>query len=232
MVKMTIVGRVSDGLPLARGPRYLNQEHDSFSFYKQQAEFILKEISRGALAPSKMTIRVDHHSFQYPPPPLLRNYYLMENGIGCFITLCDSSYPRKLVFHYLQDLQKEFQKFDISLIDKITRPYSCVKFESIIGNIRKQYVDTRTQANLSKLNANRGQDLDIVIEHMYQIVERKRQSEISEEILTATRKHVSSIWGSPRLEVIALKWTPIAIIVAVAAILLWANLVLTDEFIV
>lgn len=149
----------------------------------------------------------------------------MENGIGCFITLCDSSYPRKLAFHYLQDLQKEFQKFDISLIDKITRPYSFVKFgnahnclkllgcslilkgvryiifiaysfnipvgffffpfkspisnvfaESIIGNIRKQYVDTRTQANLSKLNANRGQDLDIVIEHMYQIVERKRQS--------------------------------------------------------
>lgn len=218
MVKMTIVGRVSDGLPLAQGPRYLNQEHDSFSFYKQQAEFILKEISRGALAPSKMTIRVDHHSF----------HYLMENGIGCFITLCDSSYPRKLAFHYLQDLQKEFQKFDISLIDKITRPYSFVKFESIIGNIRKQYVDTRTQANLSKLNANRGQDLDIVIEHMYQVVERKRQS----EILTATRNHVSSIWGSPRLEVIALKWTPIAIIVAVAAILLWANLVLTDEFIV
>ncbi|KAL9412240.1 hypothetical protein AB3S75_045795 [Citrus x aurantiifolia] len=67
---------------------------------------------------------------------------------------------------------------------------------------------------------------------MYQIVERKRQSEISEEIFTATRKHVSSIWGSPRLEVIALKWTPIAIIVAVVAILLWANLVLTDEFIV
>lgn len=48
--------------------------------------------------------------------------------------------------------------------------------ESIIGNIRKQYVDTRTQANLSKLNANRGQDLDVVTEHMYQIVERKRQS--------------------------------------------------------
>ncbi|KAL9412241.1 hypothetical protein AB3S75_045796 [Citrus x aurantiifolia] len=57
----------------------------------------------------------------------------MENGISCFITLCDSSYPRKLAFHYLQDLQKEFQKFDISLIDKITRPYSFVKFESIIN---------------------------------------------------------------------------------------------------
>ncbi|KAJ4706049.1 25.3 kDa vesicle transport protein-like [Melia azedarach] len=93
-----------------------------------------------------MTICVDHHSF----------HYLVENGI-CFITLCDCSYPRKLAFHYLQDLQKEFDKFDTitSLIDKITRPYSFVKFESIIGNIKKHYIDTRTQANLSKLNANR-----------------------------------------------------------------------------
>lgn len=67
MVKLTIVGRVRDGLPLAEGPRYLNQQNDNFSsFYKQQAEFILKEISRGALAPPKMIIHVDHHSFQYP----------------------------------------------------------------------------------------------------------------------------------------------------------------------
>ena len=53
--------------------------------------------------------------------------YLVENGIA-FITLSDSSYPRKLVFHYLQDLQKEFQKFDSNLIQKITRPYSFVGF--------------------------------------------------------------------------------------------------------
>jgi vesicle transport protein SEC22 len=32
--------------------------------------------------------------------------------------------------------------------------------------------------------------------------------------------------------VIALKWTPITIIAAVATILLWATLILTDDFIV
>jgi vesicle transport protein SEC22 len=67
MVKLTIVGRVNDGLPLAQGPRYLNEENgNNISFYKQQAEFILTEISRGNFAPSKMTILVDHHSFKYP----------------------------------------------------------------------------------------------------------------------------------------------------------------------
>ncbi|KAB1210710.1 25.3 kDa vesicle transport protein [Morella rubra] len=173
MVKITIVGRASDGLPLAEGPRYMKEENDNFSYYKQQAELILKEISRGALAPSKMTIRVDHHCF----------HYLVEDGI-CFITLCDSSYPRKLAFHHLQDLRQEFEKFDNSLIDRITTPYSFVKFEKL------------------------------------------------ERIARGTPRTPSSIWGTPRLEVIAVKWTPITIIVVVAVVLLWASLVLAEDFVI
>ncbi|KAF5457824.1 hypothetical protein F2P56_021901 [Juglans regia] len=232
MVKLTIVGRVRDGLPLAQGPRYLGintdhgQENDNFSCYKQQAELLLRGISRGdQLAPSKMTIRLDHgHCFNY----------LVENGIF-FITLCDSSYPRKLAFHYLQDLHQEFEKFDNSLIEKITRPYSFVKFDSIIGNIRKRYIDTRTQANLSKLSANRKQDLDIVTKHVSEILECSRQNsdQIPERILImGTPPTPSSIWGSPRLQVLALKWTPITIIVVVAVVLLWASFILTDNFII
>jgi len=67
MVKFTIIGRIRDGMPLAQGLRYVNDENDIFSsYYKQQAEFILKEISSGSLAPvPKMTIRLDHqHSFK------------------------------------------------------------------------------------------------------------------------------------------------------------------------
>ncbi|KAI7979321.1 hypothetical protein LOK49_Contig397G00004 [Camellia lanceoleosa] len=70
MVKKTIVGRVSDGLPIAQSPRYVNEEDENFSSYKQQAEFILREISRtgSSLALSKMTIRLDlhQHCFKYP----------------------------------------------------------------------------------------------------------------------------------------------------------------------
>ncbi|XVE58551.1 hypothetical protein DITRI_Ditri04bG0178400 [Diplodiscus trichospermus] len=218
MVKLTIVGRVNDGLPLAQGARYMVDEenHNLSSNYKQQAEFILQEISRGALPLSRMTIRVDHHSFNY----------LVVNRI-CFITLCDSSYPRKLAFHYLQDLKKEFDKFDHSLIEKITRPYSFIRFDGIIANIRKQYIDTRTQANLSKLNANRRQGLDITTENMSDIIERRRISEISE---TPATPQASPVWSSPQLEAIALIWTPITIIAIVAAIVLWVSLTFTDDF--
>ncbi|XP_034204949.1 25.3 kDa vesicle transport protein [Prunus dulcis] len=219
MVKLTIVGRLSDGLCLAKGPSSLNEEHENFSFYKRQGEFILREISRGALPPSKMTIRADHHCFNY----------MVENGIA-FITLCDSSYPRKLAFHYLQDLQKEFENFDSSLIKKVTRPYCLVKFDGVIGNIRKQYIDTRTQANLSKLNANRKQDLDIATENLSEIIERWRYSEILERPSTSVYiQAVSPIWCSPRLEVIAMKWTPITVTIFVVTVVLWATIIHADD---
>lgn len=65
MVKLTIVGRVRDGLGLAYGPKkYSDRAHYNFLSYEQQAEFILHQISNGALNASYMTIFADHHSFK------------------------------------------------------------------------------------------------------------------------------------------------------------------------
>ncbi|KAE9589057.1 hypothetical protein Lalb_Chr21g0305021 [Lupinus albus] len=133
MVKVTIVGRARDGFPLAQGLIYMNEDNDYLSYYRQQAEFILQEISTRALVASKMTILIDHYC-------------------------------------------------------------------GIIANITRQYIDTRTQANLSKLNASRKQDLDVVTEDMFSILERRRNSETMER-LQITPQPASSIWCSPRLEV-------------------------------
>ncbi|CAN4085925.1 unnamed protein product [Withania somnifera] len=220
MVKMTIIGRVSDGMPLAQGPRssVVHEENDVLTTYKQQAEFILKEISLRALHSYKMTILVNHHCFNY----------MVENGI-CYLTLCESSYPRKLAFHYLQELQQEFERLDRSLVDRITKPYTFIKLDTIIGNIRKQYVDTRTQANLFKLNAHRQKDLAIGTEELSLITERRRRVEMVERMMEA---HISTspIWESKRLEIIALRWTPITILLVVASVLLWTGLILHDDF--
>ncbi|KAK4431500.1 Vesicle-trafficking protein SEC22b [Sesamum alatum] len=216
MLKLTIVGRVSDGLPLAQGPRYVNEEDDSVSTYKQQGEFLLKEISRGALPTSKTSIFLDHHCFNY----------MVENGI-CFMALCDSMYPRKLVFHYLQDLQKEFKKYDVGVIERIMRPYSFIKFDGIIGNIRRNYVDTRTQANLSKLNSDGSQEEDILSESFSQIVKRRRRFDMLRRMSEA-HLHDSPVWCSKRLEIIALKWIPVGLVLAVTTVLVWTSLCRND----
>ncbi|WMV20499.1 hypothetical protein MTR67_013884 [Solanum verrucosum] len=243
MVKVTIIGRVSDGMPLAQGPRLHEENNDVLTTYKKQAEFILKEISLQALPSSKMTILVDHHSFNsftntftlaitlFTIVSLFCYFifsYMVANGI-CYLMLCESSYPRKLAFHYLQDLQQEFERLDSSLVDRITKPYTFIKLDNIIGNIRKQYVDTRTQANLSKLNAHRQKELDIATEELSLITERRRRVEMMERMMEA---HISTspVWESKRLEIIALKWTPITILLVVASVLLWTGLILQDDF--
>lgn len=60
------------------------------------------------------------------------------------MALCDSMYPRKLIFCYLQDLHKEFVKLeDVGLTESIMRPYSFVKFGNYIPvaaiNYRKNW---------------------------------------------------------------------------------------------
>ncbi|KAI3985336.1 hypothetical protein MKX01_033650 [Papaver californicum] len=246
MVKITVVGRAYDGLPVAHYPRIINAEDKSMLFYKQQAEFILKEICRGALLPSKMSINIDNqYCFKYP-------FYLIENGI-CYITFCESSYPRNLAFHYLHDLNKEIEKLDTSFLHTMSKPYSFIKFDNVIANIRRRYLDTRTQANLSKINANRRQDLDVITEDISKIIENKRRSGIhfclnfccfkyfcfmpdKNLLLTLTEFiekalapiPVSPVWSSPRLEVIALKWTPITLMSVVAIVVLWSRFIVKD----
>ncbi|XP_076927560.1 25.3 kDa vesicle transport protein SEC22-1-like [Bidens hawaiensis] len=205
MVKLTIIGRMHDELPIYK-------DDDNNIIYKKHAEFLLHEISMDALPPSAATIFLHNQCFNY----------MVRNGV-CFITLCDVSYPRKLAFYYLQDLQKEFDKVDPELVNQITKPYTFVKFDNTICNIRRQYVDARTQVNLSKLNADHKLELEVLTEDMSTIVERRKRSDMMERMMKA-HKSTSPVWDSKTLEVIATKWTPIAIIFFVAFVLLWSSL--------
>jgi uncharacterized membrane protein len=53
--------------------------------------------------------------------------YLIEGGV-CYLTLCDRSYPKKLAYQYLEELQHEFEKVNRSQIETVARPYAFIKF--------------------------------------------------------------------------------------------------------
>lgn len=65
MVKLTMIARVTDGLPLAEG---LDDGRDinDIEFYKQQAKALFKNLSRGQNAPSRMSIETGPYVFKYP----------------------------------------------------------------------------------------------------------------------------------------------------------------------
>ena len=65
MVKLTLIARVIDGLPLAEG---LDDSRDlkDAEFYKQQVKALFKNLSRGQNEASRMSIETGPYIFQYP----------------------------------------------------------------------------------------------------------------------------------------------------------------------
>lgn len=64
MVKLTMIARVTDGLPLVEG---LDDGRDvpDADFYKKQAKAIFANLSRGLNDPSRMSIETGPYMFQY-----------------------------------------------------------------------------------------------------------------------------------------------------------------------
>ncbi|CAD6240708.1 unnamed protein product [Miscanthus lutarioriparius] len=156
MVKLTMIARVTDGLPLSEG---LDDGRDlkDADFYKQQAKLLFKNLSKGQHEASRMSIETGPYLFQYPKSLLIRNILCstishLEIGRVCYLTLCDRSYPKKLAFQYLEDLKNEFEKVNGSQIETAARPYAFIKFDAFIQKTKKLYLDSRTQRNLAKLN--------------------------------------------------------------------------------
>lgn len=65
MVKLTLIARVTDGLPLAEGLDDGRDVTDS-DFYKQQVKALFKNLSRGQNEASRMSIETGPYIFQYP----------------------------------------------------------------------------------------------------------------------------------------------------------------------
>lgn len=65
MVKLTMIARVTDGLPLAEGLDDGRDMQDA-EFYKQQVKALFKNLSRGQNEASRMSIETGPYVFQYP----------------------------------------------------------------------------------------------------------------------------------------------------------------------
>ncbi|KAE9467973.1 hypothetical protein C3L33_00096, partial [Rhododendron williamsianum] len=150
MVKLTMIARVTDGLPLAEGLDDGRDLQDA-EFYKQQVKALFKNLSTGHNEPSRMSVETGPYIFQYPFLLTQVLSYIIEGRV-CYLTMCDRAYPKKLAFQYLEDLKNEFERVNGSQIETAARPYAFIKFDTFIQKTKKLYQDTRTQRNISKLN--------------------------------------------------------------------------------
>ncbi|KAJ6947133.1 hypothetical protein NC651_001738 [Populus alba x Populus x berolinensis] len=140
MVKLTMIARVTDGLPLAEGLDDGRDVKDA-EMYKQQVKALFKNLASGHNDASRMSVETGPYVF----------HYIIEGRV-CYLTMCDRSYPKKLAFQYLEDLKNEFERVNGAQIETAARPYAFIKFDTFIQKTKKLYQDTRTQRNVAKLN--------------------------------------------------------------------------------
>lgn len=77
MVKLTMIARVTDGLPLAEGLDDAREVQEAEQ-YKQQVKSLFKNLSTGQNEPSRMSIETGPYIFQYP-------FLLSEDSLPFFL---------------------------------------------------------------------------------------------------------------------------------------------------
>ncbi|KAK3212861.1 hypothetical protein Dsin_017567 [Dipteronia sinensis] len=118
MVKMTLIARVTDGLPLAEGLVDGRDLRDA-EMYKQQVKALFKNLSKGHNKASRMSVETGSYVF----------HYIIEGRV-CYLlrVTCDRAYPKMLAFQYFEDFKNEFERVNGAQIETAARPYAFIKF--------------------------------------------------------------------------------------------------------
>ena len=159
MPKMTLLARISDGLPLAASMEDEKDQKTELEGWKTQAKGIVRQLGVGS--PAKLSLENGASFFHY-----------VNAGGVCYLTLTDRAYPKRLAFNYLEELQQEFELRYSGQVEGASRPYAFIKFDPFIQKTKRLYVDTRTQRNLNKLNEDLADVQKIMTQNIQDVLGR------------------------------------------------------------
>ena len=210
-LSMTLLSRVSDGLPLAASMED-EKDHRHLDGLKSQAKKIVKQLT--ASSPSKVSIENGQSFF----------HYINAGGV-CYLCLTDRGYPKRLAFNYLEELQREFVAKYEHEVSSATRPYAFIKFDTFIQKTKKLYIDTRTQRNLNKLNEELNDVQDIMKQNIQDVLGRgeKLDSVVakSSSLRDASGKYAKDA-RNLNMRAMLRKYGPLAVVLLlVMAIIYW-----------
>uniref|UniRef100_A0A7S2MYB0 Longin domain-containing protein n=1 Tax=Haptolina brevifila TaxID=156173 RepID=A0A7S2MYB0_9EUKA len=210
MPKMTLIARISDGLPLAASMED-EKDHRELDKISGQAKKIVKQLT--AASPSKLSIESGAFFF----------HYVHQSGV-CYICLTDRGYPKRLAFNYLEELQHEFEHRHSGEFSTVTRPYAFIKFDTFIQKTKKLYIDTRTQRNLNKLNEDLQDVQKIMTQNIQDVLGRGERLDSvvakSQGLRDASGKYAKDARHLNRLALLR-KYGPLAVIALLLIACLW-----------
>ncbi|XP_061696239.1 vesicle-trafficking protein SEC22b-like [Syngnathoides biaculeatus] len=159
MILLTMIARVADGLPLAASMQENDQSGRDLQQYQSQAKQLCRKLN--AQSPDRCTVEAKDISF----------HYLIAEGV-CYLCLCEPSFPKKIVFAYLEDLHGEFLDQYGRRVSSVTRPYSFIEFDTYIQKTKKSYIDSRARRNLGNINTELQDVQRIMVANIEDVLQR------------------------------------------------------------
>jgi len=213
MVRLTLIARQHDGLPLAEG---LDTDRDpEIDEYKGQAKALFKRFAAQPASQTQPRMSLESGRFLF--------HYLIERGV-VFLTLTERGYPKKLAFQFLEELAGEFSRLYGSQVDAVARPYAFIKFDTFIQKTKKLYVDTRTQRNLARLNEDLADVHAIMTRNIQEVLGQGQKLDgmaAMSASLSAESKAYANRAADLRRQALIRKYMPIGVVVAVVLLVLW-----------
>lgn len=195
---LTFVARVRDGLPLVS---HQSQSHNN-NFHDFQA--MAKRILGGMGSASSVTSTVAKMSIDADDNNNMTFHYSVKDGI-CYLTLTESSYPKRLAFLYLEEISEGFVRELVQeygndhnnrdhhgIVATAARPYEFIKLDGFLRRMQRDFVDPTTSQNAGRLNddlqdihsimkkniqevLNRGEKLDKIKTDSQKMLDRSKQ---------------------------------------------------------
>ncbi|KAM9790843.1 vesicle-trafficking protein SEC22b-A [Syngnathus typhle] len=159
MILLTMIARVADGLPLAASMQENDQLGRDLQHYQSQAKQLCRKLD--AQSPDRCTLEAKDMNF----------HYLIADGV-CYLSLCEPSFPKKIVFTYLEELHREFSDQYGRKISIVTRPYSFIEFDTYIQKTKKVYIDSRARRNLGSINTELQDVQRIMVANIEEVLQR------------------------------------------------------------
>uniref|UniRef100_A0A3B4TQ73 SEC22 homolog B, vesicle trafficking protein b n=1 Tax=Seriola dumerili TaxID=41447 RepID=A0A3B4TQ73_SERDU len=153
MVLLTMIARLADGLPLAASMQEDEQLGRDLQQYQSQAKQLFRKLNEQS--PTRCTLEAVHTTTTL-----------------CYLVLCEASFPKKLAFAYLEDLQAEFHEQHGKKVPTVSRPYSFIEFDTYIQKTKKSYIDSRARRNLGSINTELQDVQRIMVANIEEVLQR------------------------------------------------------------
>jgi len=191
---LTYAARISDGLPLVAS---FSRSSENLDQFKNEARQIFRNLN-GSKSAAKMSIETSSSKIFH---------YVMKENV-CYLTLTEQSYPKRLIFLYLEEVADSFvdhlsQEHGDSWRDMIqtaARPYAFIQFDPVLQRKQREFIDPKSRKNETKLNQDLSDIHSIMRQNIEQVLDRGEKlenvSQISNSLVSESKKFK---WGAKKL---------------------------------